>query len=43
MPAYMTREPCIYRRKSRVCGQYTRQDHPMENSEKKIAVLQCIG
>ena len=24
----------VYRRKSRVCGQYTRQDHPMETSER---------
>jgi len=23
----------VYRRKSRVCGQYTWQDYPMENSE----------
>ena len=24
----------VYRRKSRVCGQFTRQDHPMETSER---------
>ena len=28
----------VYKRKSRLYGQYTRQDHPMANTEK---ILQC--
>jgi len=29
----------VYRRKSREYGQYTRQDHPMGNTDKNIAAL----
>ena len=29
----------VYRRKSRVYGQYTRQDHPMGNTETSCSII----